>query len=118
VKLSAEALSLIDLETNAPPDVVRTGDLYVISNQLQYVMLVLGHKKNGRRSSDGHTFVFMYHWGEPSLRTKPADVRDFDGNANFAEGYLHWARERGESVRYAGNIFDRVPLSSLVATSV
>lgn len=114
MKLSPEALSLIALETKEPPDAVRTGDLYVICDSQRYVMLVLGHKKNGRRVADGHTFVFMYHWDEPSLRAKPADLRDFDGNANCAERWLQWARERKNTVRYAGNIFDLLPLSSFL----
>lgn len=91
-------------------DRVEVGDLYVISKQHRYVMLVMGHKKNGRRISDGHTFVWLYHWDQPSLRAKPADLRDFDGNATSAEAWLLDARSRGESVKYAGNIFEYAPL--------
>lgn len=91
-------------------DRVQVGDLYVVSKQHRYVMLVMGHKKNGRALKDGHTFVWLYHWDAPSLRAKPADLRDFDGNANCAEKWLEAARARGESVKYAGNIFEYAPL--------
>jgi hypothetical protein len=112
--VSPEALALISLANEAAPSTVRAGDLYAITKDHRYVMLVLGHKKNGRRLSDGHTFVFMYHWDEPSLRAKPADLRDHDGNANCAERWLEWSRSRGESVRYVGNIFDYAPLHRLI----
>lgn len=112
--MSPEALALIALADMPTPATVRSGDLYVITDDRhRYVMLVLGHKRNGRRASDGHSFVFLYNWDEPSLRATPATLRDFDLNSNQAEAWLHWARHRGQSVRYAGSIFDRVPLSSL-----
>ena len=92
-------------------DRVQVGDIFVIrSGKLQYVMLVMGHKKTSRRRSDGHTFVWMYHWAQPSLRTSPCNLRDNDGNASCAEAWLESARERGESVKYAGNIFEYAPL--------
>lgn len=114
MSISQEAAALLALANEAEPDTVRAGDLYLITTRMRYVMLVLGHKKNGRRLAEGHTFVFMYHWDEPSLRTKPADVRDFDGNANCAERWLQQSRSRGERVQYVGNIFEYVPLSMLI----
>lgn len=113
MSMSPEAAALIALANEAEPATVRAGDLYVISKDHRYVMLVLGHKKNGRRIADGHTFVFMYHWDEPSLRARPADVRDHDGNASCAERWLEWARSRGERVQYVGNIFEYLPVEML-----
>lgn len=107
---SFEFKKLTLLARKQAPERVEVGDLYVITKDHRYVMLVMGHKKNGRRIADGHTFVWLYHWDQPSLRSKPADMRDFDGNATCAEAWLKWATARGENVKYAGNIFEYAPL--------
>lgn len=112
--MSQEAIALAALGNEKAPDIIRAGDIYVIeTGRHRYTMLVLGHKKNGRRSSDGHSFVWLYHMDEPCLRTKPADLRDFDCNANQAEAWIHNSRARGERVYYAGTIFDFAPLAAL-----
>jgi len=115
VKLSPEAIAISALRRD--PTEVAAGDLWLLRDadgretgrELEYVMLVLGHKRHGRRK-DGHTFVWLYHWGQPSLICKPATLRDCDCNALQAEAYLDWARRRGWEVRYLGSSFQLLPL--------
>lgn len=110
-------LKALDGEPREPMQ-TRTGDLWHLTgkeNGLSYTMLVMEHKKHGRRRYDGHTYVFMYHWGHPSLLATPCTLRDNDGNALQAEASLTHHIQRGDRVRYIGNIFEMLPLSELVS---
>lgn len=116
---SLEARNLRRLQGEAPrePLLTKAGDIWHLkdkSNQLEYVMLVLGYKKRGRHRQDGHTHVYMYHWGHPSLLARPCDLRDNDGNASAAEAVLLHNIERGNRVRFIGNLFELLPLSELL----
>lgn len=117
---SLEFRNLKKLDGQADPEFVttRAGDLWHLADsdgRLDYVILVMGHKKRGRHRQDGHTYVHMYHWGNPSLVTTPCILRDNDGNAMAVEGSLIAARSRGCRVKYLGNIFEMLPLSELLA---
>lgn len=117
--ISAEARRLKLLRGEPPePLMTKRGDLWHMvdgDGRLEYVMLVLGHKKTSRRRADGHTYVFMYHWGGPSLTATPCCLRDNDGNALAAEASLLSHIERGGRLRHLGNIFEMLPLSELLA---
>lgn len=117
---SVEFRNLQRLRDRPAPDflMTRAGDLWHTKPKdggHEYVLLVMGHKKRGRHRNDGHTYVYMYHWSEPSLVAKPCDLRDNDGNALMAEATLISCRARGQIVRYLGNIFEMLPLSELLA---
>jgi hypothetical protein len=116
---SLEFRNLKALQGEPTPEFLatRAGDLWHVKdkdNRLEYVMLVMGHKKRGRHRHDGHTYVFMYHWGKASLLAKPCDLRDNDGNAMAAEASLISYKARGDKVRYLGNLFEMLPLSELL----
>lgn len=99
------------------PSITRPGDLWhvVYDRRLHMVMLVLGHKKNGRRRM-GHTYVHLYHWGRPSLLARPCDLRDDDGNAMSAEHTLNAYMSRSDtSVNYLGNVFKMLPFDELTS---
>lgn len=91
------------------PDSIKTGDIWGWRDgDLNWIILVLGHSRR-RRHGPGHTFIHLYHWGEPSLRAAPQDLRDDDGNALSAEQFLS-----GERAKYLCNIFDVLPLRALM----
>lgn len=96
------------------PTTVRPGDMY---RQRCGVMLVLGHKKRGRKHPDGHTWIWLYHFADSptkeSLRVTPKDLRDHDANSTQAEAWIDSEKDRGEAIIYVGNLFDLLPLDML-----
>jgi hypothetical protein len=117
---SQEALAILAARERPAPNETKPGDIWHIcdmepprSRPLEYVMLVLGHRKQSRRKRDGHTYVYLYHWGAPSLTATPATLRDNDCNAIQAETSLQWSRDRGHKVRYLGNLFKMLPLERI-----
>jgi hypothetical protein len=78
---------------------------------MDIVALTLGHFA-GRRLP-GHTCVFMYHFGKPSLRVRPPAVRDNDPNSGKAFDPMSTCGERWQ---YIGNLFDMLPYAALTAT--
>jgi len=117
-KLEARILDLeTEIEGLKAECGVRPGDIWNIerkSDGLRYVMLVLGHHRR-RRCMDGHTFVFLYHWDEPSLRSRPADLRDNDCATVSAEALMESFSLRDHNITRLGNLFDMLPLAKLLA---
>lgn len=108
---SRESIELTRLDR---PTEVRPGDMY---RQRCGVMLVLGHKKRGRKHPDGHTWIWLYHFARypdgESLVATPKDLRDHDPNGTQAENWIDHCREHGEACVYVGNLFDLLPLDML-----
>lgn len=79
--------------------------------RLGLVSLALAYSQ-GRRNP-GLTYVFMYHWGKPSLRAKPSDLADFDPAAGRS-----WepATETREKWEYVGNVFEMMPYGALTGS--
>lgn len=116
--ISVEARALLALSGEPPePLMTRRGDLWHLTDRddrLSYTMLVLGHKKTSRRRADGHSYLYLYHWGLPSLTASPCNLRDNDANSLQAEASLLSHIARGGKVRHLGNIFEMLPLPELL----
>lgn len=102
--MSPEARKLAALHV---PRKTRPGDMWHCV-RLGLVSLTLGYGHGRRRP--GLTYVFMYHWGEPSLRAKPCDLADYDPAAGAS-----WdpATETREKWAYVGNVFEILPYPAL-----
>lgn len=103
--MSPEFQKLVALRV---PDIVRPGDMWHCQ-RLGIVSLTLAHKQGKRHP--GHTHVFLYHWGKPSLRARTPDLQDYHPNAGAAFNPVRAAL--GEQWDYVGNLFDLLPYTTL-----
>lgn len=102
--MSPECRGLASLHA---PRKTRPGDLWHCA-RLGLVSLTLGYGQ-GRRNP-GHTHVWVYHWGDPSLRARPCDLADFDPAAGRAFDPANDSREKWD---YVGNLFEILPYAAL-----
>lgn len=99
------------LALTQPPTKSRPGDMW-LCRRLGIVKVFNGHKRGTRRGTIYNNF-HLYHWGKPSLYSRPCDWRDDDANACSDDPAM--GGRSGEVWEYAGNIFDLLPFSHFAA---
>jgi hypothetical protein len=93
------------------PDRSRPGDMW-LCRRLGIVLVTNGHKRGSRHRQVYNNF-HLYHWGKPSLWSRPCDWRDNDPNAAGSDPAIGRPGNAGEQWEYIGNIFDLLPFADL-----
>ncbi len=83
-----------------------------LCRRLGTVKVFNGHKR-GSRHGTTHNNFHLYHWGKPSLYSRPCDWRDNDPNAPVSDPALGRLGNGGEQWEYIGNIFELLPYAAL-----
>lgn len=103
--MSAEYAKLAQLSV---PDTSEAGDMWVC-RRLGIVLLALGVKRKRGIKHSGQNCTTLYHWGKPTLNYTRADWDEYDTGPTADS----WRCYGGETWRYAGNLFDRLPYAEL-----
>lgn len=88
------------------------GDMW-LCRRLGIVKVFNCHKRGAKRGTIYNSF-HLYHWGKPSLYSRPCDWRDNDGNASSYDPAI--GKTNSEQWEYLGNIFQMLPYLALTGT--